>query len=453
MEYTFKIPFYDHQVATFQHILTHPCSSVNNETGTGKTASAVAAIDYLIAAKKIKKCLYICPENIKFDIAKEIKKYCDRKVTVLHGTPSKKIKLLKERSDFYIINYDSLWSLREELKKKKFDAVICDESTYIKNASTKRSKATYQISDTSQVRIAMSGTLLTRDALDVYGQYRFLNKTIFGSLTRFKAEFCQYALVSGFPILVGHKNIEELQRRIHSISIRFKKEDCLDLPDKVFINRPFTLTTSSKVYEDLKENSVTELKSLEIVRAQNVLTKIIKLSQVCSGFILDEEGVPENIGNEKFNALSDVLEEANLYENKAIIWCRFKHSIETLRTRLKKYHPVVLDGSTKNKPETLDLFRSDPKCRILIAQLQTGMGYTVNEASIAIYYETTNDLGHWLQSMDRNHRIGQTSKVTYVTLVAQNTVESAIYKALENKQDLLNQVNKDNVANLFSGIV
>ena len=207
---------------------------IANETGTGKTAPAVCSIDFRMKMKQIKRCLYICPENIKFEIANEIRKYCDRKVTVLHGTPKKKIALLKERSDFFIINYDSLWTLREELKKKKFEAVICDESTYIKNPTTKRSKAVYQISDKSPIRIAMTGTPLTRDALDIYGQFRFIDRAIFGSLTRFKAEFCQYALISGFPVLVGHKYMEELQKRISSVSVRFRKDDCLDLPDKVF---------------------------------------------------------------------------------------------------------------------------------------------------------------------------------------------------------------------------
>ena len=453
MEYEFKIPQYDHQVETFKFALLHPKCAVLSETGTGKTSPVVCSIDFRIRAKQVKKCLYVCPENIKFEIAKEIKKYCNRSVTVLHGTAKKKALLLKSKSDFYVINYDSLWPLREELKKRKFDAVICDESTYIKNATAKRSKAVYQISEKSKVKILVTGTPLTRDALDVFGQYRFLDRGIFGSLSRFKAEFCQYATAGGFPILVGHKNLDVLQDRIHSIAIRFRKDECLDLPDKVFVKRPFRLTGSSEIYENLKYNSIAELKTLDVIQAQNILTKIIKLSQVCSGFLINEERIPIDIGNEKFNELVDVLEESNLEETKVIIWCKFRHSIESLMRKLQKYGPTSLYGDTTNKQEALDKFRNDPTSKILVAQIQTGFGYTVNEATIAIYYETTHDLGHWLQSMDRNHRIGQTSKVTYITLVALNTIEESIYEALKNKQDLLNQVTKDNIDNIFSGLV
>jgi len=455
MQYSFKTTQFGHQVETFKFLLAHPLSAVLSETGTGKTDPVVCSIDFRMAQGDVKRCLYICPETIKFEIAKEIEKRCNRKAVVLHGSSKQKLKTLKEeKGDFYVVNYDSLHAIQDSLQKKKFDAVICDESTYIKNPKSKRSRAACFIGESAKVRILITGTPVTRDVLDIFGQYKFLNKNVFGSFASFKRHYCDYAHTGGFPILIGFKNLDDLTGKIHKLAIRYKKEDCLDLPEKIFVKRPFSLSKESKaIYKELKTQAVAEINS-KVFAVQNVLTKIIKLSQVCSGFLIrtPEEPITE-FGTEKLTALLEFLEECNLEETKAVIWCRFKHSIKSLEKTLQAWGPQVLDGDTVDKAAVLETFRTDKKCRILIANIQTGMGYTINEASLAIYYETTYDLGQWLQSMDRNHRIGQTKKVTYAVFVAEGTVEEAMYKALKNKQDLLTYITQDNVENIFNGLV
>tara|TARA_A100000172_G_C3019322_1_gene102587 strand:- start:197 stop:988 length:792 start_codon:yes stop_codon:yes gene_type:complete len=248
-----------------------------------------------------------------------------------------------------------------------------------------------------------------------------------------------------FNHVVGYRNLDKLNTQLEKFSFRVRKEDCLDLPDKVYIKRSVELYPEQrKVYEELKQYALAMLED-ESITATTVLTQLLRLQQVCSGHVKTDEGEVHSFKSAKLPELLDVLAETS---GKSIIWANFTHDIESIKMELELvYGPesvVTYYGATpsEQRQEIVKRFQ-DPKSPVkyFIGQPRTGgYGLTLTEAKTVIYYSNNFDLAIRLQSEDRAHRIGQTSKVTYVDIIAENTVDDRILKALRSKIDIASQI-------------
>jgi SNF2 family DNA or RNA helicase len=252
--------------------------------------------------------------------------------------------------------------------------------------------------------------------------------------------------VRGRSIQVVNKfiNLNELSDKLQGFSYRVLKEDCLDLPEKIYMKRHISLTHDQiKVYDQMKKTALATLNG-KTTSTMTVLTQLMRLQQITCGHFVADDGSTQDIQSNRIKELMDVLDEI---EGKAIIWGHWQRDIKNIiKAIVDEYGPgSVVDyyGLTPQdeRQNNIRKFQNDPKCRFLVGTPQTGgYGITLTQANTVIYYSNGYDLEKRLQSEDRAHRIGQKKNVTYVDLICEDTVDEKIVKALRKKINVASQV-------------
>lgn len=458
--------FYTHQKDMLRYSLSHPHCCYLADVGTGKTRPSIATF-YLRKEKgtgltrfdkrterDIEKCLVVCPSNIIENWTREIDKMeLGLTFSMIVGPKKKRLAALDVEADFYIVNYDYLSRITAELIGMGFDMVIVDEITYVKHHGTNRSRALRLITKDIPYRIGLTGSPITNSPMDAFAEFWVIHDRLFG--TNFWQFRNRYFQNKGYyyPDWQPRKDqMDELADKIGDYSIRVKKEDCLDLPPVVFETREIEMPAKMKQdYREMKEQLVLEIGEEGVVAtAKVVLTKIIRLAQITSGFIVDEEKVLHELDyNPKLAELIQMLEGELMVDRiagkptckKVIIFARFIHTIENLEAELINYNPSTLYGATSNKQGAIDKFQDDPTCRILITQLATAFGYNATAADTMIYFEHDFSVEHRIQSLGRNNRIGQTAdKLTVIDLVVKDSIDGYTLASLEAKEDIANYI-------------
>ena len=474
-DYTFTTKPYEHQIICFNYITSnrndntaikgdgfaaYKCQGnvgLFLEMGLGKTKIIVDAMAYFRTKKIVKRVLYVCPNSITEVIKREFALHSDKpwkSEIASGGRASKEATILDKKLELVIINYEAIDNLLEVLIDAKFDAIICDESTRIKNPDANCSKGIHTLGRTCKLRYVMTGTPITQNAIDIYSQYKFLDPAIFGP--SYYAFRNTYAVMGGFQAkqIVSYQNLDALQKKIYSCSLRFTKEQCLDLPDKMYEKKYVTMNKEEeKLYKEIKENILLEI-GKEKISATIVLTKLMKLSQVTSGFLKTDAGNIIRIKNSsKITELKEVLED--ITPTKVIVWCNFVDNVARigeLCDELKLKH-VKIDGSVKADERQLavDKFQNDPDCQVFIGQIQTaGLGITLTAAKYEIFYTNTYSLANRLQAEDRAHRIGLKHNLTIIDLITRKSIDESIIKILANKQNFADIV-IDNLKAIIEG--
>ena len=240
------------------------------------------------------------------------------------------------------------------------------------------------------------------------------------------------------------KNLGELSEKLKPFSYRVLKEDCLDLPEKNWTKRQITLTPDQrKLYIQMKQTALAHLNG-KVTSTVTVLTQLMRLHQITCGHFTADDGSTQPIENNRLNELMNVISEM---EGKAIIWAHYQFDITNIIREIVKVHgpSSVVDyyGLTPQdeRQNNIRKFQNDPKCRFIVGTPQTGgYGITLTEANTVIYFSNGYDLEKRLQSEDRAHRIGQKKNVTYVDIIAEDTVDEKIVKALRDKINVASQV-------------
>tara|TARA_Y100001973_G_scaffold72015_1_gene105050 strand:- start:170 stop:1183 length:1014 start_codon:yes stop_codon:yes gene_type:complete len=325
-----------------------------------------------------------------------------------------------------------------------------DESTTIKNSSAKRTKNILALSKYAKYKRIMTGSPVTKNPLDLYSQCEFLSPWLlnFQSFYAFRNRYAEMRTIHarGRSIQVVHRfqNIGELSDKLKDFSYRVLKEDCLDLPDKIYVKRNITLTPEqAKVYRQMKTTALAVLNGKQVTSV-TVLTQLMRLHQITCGHFTADDGTTQLVKNNRITELMNVLEET---EGKAIIWANYQHDISEIKNAIiKEYGPgSVVDyyGLTPQdqRQDNIKRFQQDPECRFLLGTPQTGgYGITLTAANTVIYYSNGYDLEKRLQSEDRAHRIGQKKAVTYVDITCEDTVDEKITKALRKKINIASEV-------------
>jgi SNF2 family DNA or RNA helicase len=328
--------------------------------------------------------------------------------------------------------------------------MVIDESTTIKNPSAKRTKNILNLSTKTKYRRIMTGSPVTKNPLDLYSQCKFLSSWLldFSSYYAFRNRYAEMKTLHmhgrSIQVVDKFKNLGELSDTLKSFSYRVLKEDCLDLPDKIFIKRQITLSPDQrKLYEQMKKEALAVLNGKQVTTV-NALTQLMRLHQITCGHFTADDGSIQRIPNNRVSELMGILEET---EGKAIIWAHYQWDIkDIIKEVVKAYGPgSVVDyyGLTPQdeRQDNIKKFQSDPRCRFLVGTPATGgYGITLTAANTVIYYSNGYDLEKRLQSEDRAHRIGQKKPVTYVDINAEDTVDEKIVKALRKKINIASEV-------------
>lgn len=325
-----------------------------------------------------------------------------------------------------------------------------DESPRIKNHRAQRTKTILELGQDALARRIMTGLVTPRSPMDLYSQFEFLDWRILGFRSYFGYR-ARYAITRQMKVggrdhprnvrlIVGYKNVEELQDKIGPYSYRVLSEDCLDLPPQQYAMRDVELTdTQRRMYNEMREFATAKLDSEDYVTATMVLTQRLRLDQLLCGFVIDEEGklheVPEKRTDEMLELLGD-------YEGKAIIWTTHDYCVRKISRRLREEFgersvAQFWGGNRSTRGEDERRFKSDPECRWMVAtQSAGGVGNNWTVANLAVYFNNSDDLEHRMQSEKRPHRDGQTRPVLYADLVARGTIDERKIKNLRKKIDL-----------------
>ena len=467
MNYKFKTKPYAHQITALEKSWNKENFAYFMEMGTGKTKVLIDNVAMLYDKGKIDGALIIAPKGVvKTWYEQELPTHLPdhiENVSVLWQpnitkTQQEKLDTLFEIDSalhILIMNVEALSTDKGVKFATKFinshkTMMAIDESTTIKTPSARRTKNIIKIGLNAKYKRIMTGSPITKNPLDLYTQCEFLDPWLldFASYYAFRNRYAEMKTmhIRGRSIQVVDKfqNLGELSDIVKEFSYRVLKEDCLDLPPKVFIKRHITLTADQKrVYEQMKEQALAILNG-KVTTTMTVLTQLMRLHQITCGYVTADDGTTQQVESNRLNELMSILEDT---DGKAIIWANYQLSVgEIIQKIIKVYGPdsyVHYYGLTpqEDRQDFIRKFQNDPKCRFLIGTPQTGgYGITLTQANTVIYYSNGYDLEKRLQSEDRAHRIGQTKTVTYVDIIAEDTVDEKIVKALRNKINIASEV-------------
>ncbi len=395
---------------------------------------------------KIKKALIVAPLSIVTVWQEELQKFAafPYNAVILEGTMNKKQDALDHMTgevlQIVIVNYESAWRMETGLLKFDADIIIADEGHKIKTHSTRQSKALHKIGAKARYRMLLTGTVITNKAIDIFSQYKFINPGIFGeSFYVFRSRYFDMVGYGNHTPVLKKSMEQELMDRLHSIAFRITKAECLDLPETTDIVRHIKLEASAeKIYRSLVKDSYAELSKGEVT-VTNVLTRLLRLSQLTGGFIGDDGSILTNVSTAKLEALSDVIDEAINQDKKIVIIARFVAEIKAIEKLLqkKKLEYSLIMGGVKDREIQVSQFQNNPEVKVFIGQIATaGLGITLTAASTMAFYSMDYSMSNFEQTKARIHRVGQKQNCTYIYLVARGTVDEKVLKALRSKADL-----------------
>ena len=410
----------------------------------------------------IERVLVIAPTSVVAVWPKELDEYAAFPVTcrTLLGDKRQRLKSLGDLERYRykkcrvaVINYESTWreGIYDALEKYDADLIICDESQRIKTHNAQQSEAMHALGDKARYKLILSGTPVQNQFVDIWSQYRFLDRTIFGD--KYYAFVGRYAIKGGY----GNKQIQgirpelkdELIQKEHSIAFRVTKEETIDLPEQTFETRSIEMTPKERdLYDQVRRSSYAELIDGGSITATTVLTKLLRMRQITGGFLVRDGGdpeKPEQVSTSKLDALKDIIMDYVIAgDKKLVVFAAFIPEVKAIIELAKKELPrgkkaVAIYGAVKNEERggIVRRFQEDPDTVLFIGQIDTaGTGITLTAADTCVYYSKTYNYATYEQSLSRIHRIGQRNTCTYIDLVVEKTVDEMITKALRKKEEL-----------------
>jgi|TARA_B100002051_G_scaffold262148_1_gene284442 SNF2 family DNA or RNA helicase len=426
---------FDHQVSTASFLTLHQKGFCFNEQGTGKTASAIWASDFLMKQGVINRVLVVCPLSIMDSAWRDdlFTFATHRTVSVAHGSADKRKKIVQEGSDYVVINYDGIGIVLDELKKGGFDLIIVDEATHYKNAQTRRWKLLRQLIHDNTWLWMMTGTPAAQNPTDAYGLAKLVNPY---KVPRFFGAFKDMVMykVSQFTWKI-RSNATDIVYRVLQPAIRFTKDECLDLPPMVYTKRQVELTAQQKkYYKELKTKLVLDITG-EQITAVNAAVTLNKLLQISAGAIYTDEGeILEFDIKNRYKVLREVIDESS---QKVLVFVPFKHAIDILTDKLRSegITTEVIRGDVPAHKRThiFKQFQEDDEPQVLVIQPQAAAhGVTLTRANTVVWWGPTSSLETYDQANARVHRSGQTHKCTVVQLQGSDA-EKHVYRLLDRK--------------------
>ena len=356
------------------------------EMGTGKSLVGVAVAGILSRFSMIDRVLVVCPLSIMGVWEEELAKFADfpYSVTLLKGTMAKKKDQLTNlpRAELQIVvtNYETMWRMEPELLRFRAGLIIADEGHRLKDGTSRQSKAMHRLGDQAEYRLLLTGTAISNKELDIYSEYRFAAPQIFGkSFYAFRGHYFNMGGYGGYVPIFKKEMLDDFLKKLHSVAFRVRKDECLDLPAITEEVRTIDLEpNAAKLYAQIEEESYAELRNSEVT-VFNVLTRILRLSQITGGHLTDDDKAGHSVSTAKLDALSDIIDSMQAEGRKLVVMARFVPELDDIETLLqkKKIGYACVRGGVKDRAEEVRRFQEDDDCRIFVGQIQAaGMGLT-----------------------------------------------------------------------------
>jgi len=423
---------FEHQKTTSEFLVNNRKAFCFNEQGTGKTASVIWAVDYLMQLELVKRVLVICPLSImKSAWQQDLFKFAiHRTVSVAYGAAKKRKEIVNAGSEFVIINFDGVGIVKKELMDGGFDLIVVDEASAYKNNKTERWKDLRDLMKVIKGLWMLTGTPAAQSPVDAYGLARLVNPNAVPLYVSHFKDQVMYK-VSDFR-WVPRPEAKTIVHKALQPAIRFEKKDCLDLPPVTFVDRDAPLTPQQLVYyKKLKQEMLIEADGEEI-SAVNAAVKINKLLQISGGAVYtDNREVVEFDVSSRLKVVHEVVDETS---NKVLVFVPFTHTIELLEKYLTKHGITneIINGSVSvnRRTDIVTHFQNNEQPKVLIIQPQAAShGLTLTAADTIIWYAPCTSVETYLQANARIDRPGQVNAMTIVHLSG-SQVERRMYSLL-----------------------
>ena len=466
MNYKFKTKPYAHQVTALENSWMKEYYAYFMEMGTGKSKVLIDNAAMLYDNGKIDGLLIIAPKGVyknwhEGEIPEHLPEHIETTSVLWQANiTQKQDRLLKnlfetnERLHILCMNVDAFSTKKGVDFAAKFlschrTMMVIDESTTIKNKDAKRTKNICSLASYARYRRILTGSPVTKSPLDLFMQCDFLRPELLGhvSFYTFRQRYAVMRKMNfggrSIEIPVGYRNLDELSAKLKAFSYRVLKDECLDLPKKTFMKRIVSLSNDQrKIYDQMKQMALAYLNGKSMTTA-TVLTQLMRLQQITCGHFTADDGVVQDVKNNRIDELINVLNEV---EGKVVIWAHWQRDVHKIIEAIKEeFDETYVDyyGLTPSadRQKNIKKFQEDPNCRFFVGTPQTGgYGITLTAASTMVYYSNGYDLEKRQQSEARIDRIGQTKKMTYIDIICEDTVDQRIVKSLRKKVDIATQI-------------
>jgi SNF2 family DNA or RNA helicase len=466
--YPFKNKPFLHQQAYLQRFWDCPVAALFADMGTGKSFMLINNAAMLYDTGKINGVLIVAPKGVyrnwyDTEIPKHLPEHVVYRMAIWAASPRKAeqqalddLFTVTEDLKILVMNVEAFSTPKGTAFAKRFLLVhnalmAVDESTTIKTPTSTRSKNTEKVGRGARFRRIMTGSPVTKSPMDLYQQCAFLSDGCLNTSSYYVFQ-ARYAVTverqlntHSFKQIVGYRRLDELKEKLDRFAFRVKKEECLDLPDKLYVKREVDLTDEQvKAYNEMKTMALAQING-GLVSTVNALTQIMRMHQIVCGHVKMDDGTVVELPNNRIKELLGLVEET---DGKIIIWATYRHDIEAIKMALAKEYGMNTIGTYygdtdgDERKRVLEEFQKpDSDMRFFIGNPSTGgYGLTLTAASTMVYFSNSFDLEKRLQSEDRAHRIGQTKNVTYIDLISPGTVDEKIVKALRDKINIATQV-------------
>ena len=467
---------YPHQREQFERSKDLPGFAYWWEMGCAKTAPTIWTAAHLFLEKKIDCLLVLAPNSVHSNWSlEEIPEHMPAHVMEQTRTMtwySKKAKnkatqaelaelLQHEGLAVLVASYDAIKTelggkaIKALLEKRKCFYVL-DESGRIKTPGSKLTKRVSASAKYATFHRVLTGTPVDNSPMDVYTQVRFIRPDVWldmgiRNFSQFRQRFGIWeqrksATGGRFEALVRYRDLPLLKKICAEVGDRKLKSEVLDLPEKIYTRRTFDLNPEQRrIYDKLEKDYHADLKGGSEVTADLAIVRMLRMQQITSGYVGDDEDELVMLGdNVRMKCLRDVLEDVT---GPCIIWAKFSPEIDAIRAMLGETDAVYFDGRTsdEDKERAKVRFQKEGSARFFVAKASAaGRGLTLHRAKTVIYASTSFKLEERLQSEDRAHRAGMSNEpVTYIDLIAANSIDSYIIRALRKKRDLASEVTGD----------
>lgn len=445
---TINTPMWDHQKEGVAWAMAYPSIVFHAGMGTGKSAMFVA----LCGDMDLSRVLIVAPKKPMGIWPKQFRTHSklDWDVLVLNsgksvearanqGREFLRVNEYHDKRSVVVVNYDAFWrpAMAGFIHEAGFEMVGYDEVHRIKSNSSQSSKFADKLYAHIGRRIGMTGTMMAHSPLDSFGQLRAIEPGVFGrSYPSFRN---RYAVMGGFNgnQVLAFKNKAEMKSRIDMVTLYVDRDKVLDLPEEIDVDMPVELSAKAlALHQQMERQFYLEVDSGEVV-ASNAISKLMKLAQIANGFVIDGNNEPNELGDDKKQALKDIAQDAEL---PLVVFCRFRNDLAQVEAVAKElgltYHECSGSRHELNEDETIM-----DDTQILGVQIQSGSeGVDFTKASVAVFFSFGFSLKDWKQSRARLHRPGQKKPVTFIKLVANRTVDVKIYKAIEKNEQIVDAI-------------
>lgn len=423
------------------------------DMGTGKSRTVIELAKARFNRGKINKIIWLSPVSLKQTVRQEIEKHTGTDAHTYVFDSKTNQTTVKQDSIWYCVGIESLsssdrivFTVNDLIDQKTM--VIVDESSYIKGHKSKRTDRITKLSEKARYRTILTGTPFSQGPEDLYAQMRFLSSKILGyrSFYSFANNHLEYS--DKYPgMIVRTHNSEWLASKIKPYVYQVTKAECLNLPNKVHVHRHYDMSDEQQeAAQTIKEDIFLEMSDYESQYGRSSSILIFKLfnalQQVSCGYYNDTDtGKLHEYQHGRLNLLQTVINEI-APEEPIIIWAKYhydiKHIVKTLTESHEEEQITQFHGklNEQQRAEQVEKFRQGAKF-FIATQSAGGHGLTLNESCYTLFYNSNFKYAEHIQAQDRNHRIGQYRKVTYINLWSDAGIEDRIYHALESKGNAL----------------